>query len=290
METQVSGPMSPKTNLVVVSDMHVGCRLGLCGPAGAQLDDGGEYKPSSFQRKLWRFWERFWREFVPEVTQGEPFDVVVNGDALDGVHHGSVTQWSHNMQDQIVEAENILLPVLRAGDGRYFHVRGTEAHVGKSAQYEEILAAGLGAERDEEGRAARYELWYQMASGALIHLLHHVGTTSSMAYEATALSKEMAELNNECARWGLKTPDVLVRSHRHRHIEVRLPASRTTQIAVVTPGWQGKTPFAWKIAGARISVPQFGGVVIRQAMRDSQPGDLYTRAFVMTPSRSKVVR
>jgi hypothetical protein len=26
----------------------------------------------------------------------------------------------------------------------------------------------------------------------------------------------------------------------------------------------GKTPFAWKVPGARISEPQFGGIVIRQ--------------------------
>jgi len=34
--------------------------------------------------------------------------------------------------------------------------------------------------------------------------------------------------------------------------------------AIVTPGWQGKTPFAWKIPGGRIATPQFGGICIRQ--------------------------
>jgi hypothetical protein len=32
----------------------------------------------------------------------------------------------------------------------------------------------------------------------------------------------------------------------------------------VTPAWQGKTPYVWKIPGARISEPQLGGIVIRQ--------------------------
>jgi hypothetical protein len=35
-------------------------------------------------------------------------------------------------------------------------------------------------------------------------------------------------------------------------------------MAVVTPAWQMKTPFTWKIPGARQSQPQFGGIVIRQ--------------------------
>lgn len=33
--------------------------------------------------------------------------------------------------------------------------------------------------------------------------------------------------------------------------------------AVTTPAWQGKTPFVWKIAGGRLTTPQFGGLVIR---------------------------
>ena len=99
----------------------------------------------------------------------------------------------------------------------------------------------------------------------------------------------MTELNNECSRWGVEPPDVIVRSHRHRHIEVRMPATRDTQIAVVTPGWQDKTSFAWKVAGARISMPQFGGVVIRRARSGRFPGDLYTRACVWTPAAHRYV-
>ena len=28
-------------NIIVVSDMHAGCRMGLCPPHGAKLDGGG---------------------------------------------------------------------------------------------------------------------------------------------------------------------------------------------------------------------------------------------------------
>lgn len=285
--------MHTQNNLVVVSDLHVGCRRGLIHPNGVKLDDGGWYKPDKLQRKIWSLWETFWLEFVPTVTQGDKFDVLVNGDVVDGVHHGATTQVSHNPIDQHRMAMDIILWLEENCSDRWsnlYWTRGTEAHVGKSAHLEEALAKEAGAVQDDEGKHARYELWYRMAGGGLIQAMHHVGTTSSMAYEATALGKELAEINNECARWGLEVPDVVVRSHRHRHIEVRLPAKNTTQIAVVTPGWQAKTPFAWKIAGARISVPQFGGIVIRRAMHDGLPGDLYTRAAVWTPARSKPVQ
>ena len=93
-------------NLVVVSDTHSGCRLALCPPEGIALDDGGRYIPSEFQQKMWVMWQEFWQEWVPRVTYGEPFDLVHNGDAIDGVHHNSTTQVSHNFEDQLRIADN----------------------------------------------------------------------------------------------------------------------------------------------------------------------------------------
>ena len=275
-------------NIVVVSDTHCGCRLGLCPPDGVNLDDGGTYMPSRFQRKTWEMWEEFWGEFVPEATRGEPFGVVFNGDAIDGVHHNSTTQISHNLEDQSEIAYSILKPVVEACEGRYWHIRGTEAHVGKSAVEEERLARKLGAIRNDENQAARYELWKVMGNKNLVHFLHHVGTTSSQAYEATAVHKEMVESFIEAARWGRKPPDVIVRSHRHRHLETVMATQprdgkETGRAwAVVTPAWQGKTPFVWKIAGARLTTPQFGGIVLRHAH-----GEMFVRSKVWTVGRSR---
>lgn len=276
-------------NLVVVSDLHCGCRMGLCPPNGACLDDGGEYKPSKFQKKVWSWWDEFWGEFVPDATRGEPYAVVTNGDVIDGVHHRSTTQISHNLEDQSTLAEAVLRPVVERCEGRFYMVRGTEAHVGASAREEELLAKKLGAIPNSEGQHARWDLWKEIGDGKLIHLLHHIGTTGSQAYEATAVHKELIEELLESARWRDKTPDMIVRSHRHRCIETAIPVgSRDAKhsgraVAVVTPAWQGKTPFAWKIPGARLSPPQFGGIVIRYAH-----GRLFVDWRVWTIERSKV--
>lgn len=268
-------------NLVVVSDTHCGCQLGLCPPEGARLDNGGTYQPSTFQRKVWSWWHEFWTEFVPEATKGEPFAVVHNGDAIDGSHHNSTTQISHNLTDQSRIATTCLAPIVRRCEGRYYHIRGTEAHVGKSAQEEERLAAELGAIPNKEGQHARYELW-KMVGPRLVHLLHHVGTTGSQAYEATAVHKELTESILEAGRWDRKRPDLIVRSHRHRYIETTIPTASGACRAAVTPAWQGKTPFAWKIPGARLAEPQFGGLVIRYAH-----GELFVRPFVRSLEREE---
>src|SRR5579862_848807 len=85
-------------NVVVVSDLHAGCQMGLCPPTGCKLDGAGRYEPSEFQCKVWKWWIEFWESWVPQVTHGEKFAVVVNGDILDGVNHRSTSQFSHNLK------------------------------------------------------------------------------------------------------------------------------------------------------------------------------------------------
>ena len=258
---------APQTinNVVVVSDTHCGCGLGLM-PPGLRLDDGASVGQSPFQRQLWGMWEEFWNEWVPEATRGEPYVVVHNGDAIDGVHHNSTTQITHNLGTQRLMAESCLQPIVDQCEGRYFHIRGTEAHVGKSGTEEEALARNLKAIPSADGHHARYDLWLRIGpNNDLIHLLHHIGTTGSAAYEATAVHKELTESFNEAARWGNQPASIIVRSHRHRHIQTVMPWRNGEARAVVTPAWQGKTPFAWKIPGARLATPQFGGVLIRHA-------------------------
>ncbi len=270
---------------VVFSDTHIGSALGLCPSDGFGLDDGGAYRPSRLQRKLWAMWEEFWGTWVPKATVGQPFHVVMNGDAIDGVPHQSVAQITGNMEDQVRHAMGVLEPVAsyaRASGGEYYHVRGTEAHVGKSAQHEEALARQLGAVASEDDQHARYTLWLRIG-GSLCHFAHHIGTTGTSHYQSTAVMKELTEAFYHAGRWGDEPPQVVVRSHRHTSLQIRVPARDESALSIVTPAWQLKTPFAYKIPGARQSEPEIGGVLIRRAEHD---GELYSRARVWRIERS----
>lgn len=276
--------------LIVVSDTHCGCRMGLCPPTAQRVDGGGSYLPSKFQQGMWRWWLEFWDAWVPEVTRGEPYDVVHNGDAIDGSHHNSTTQISHNIEDQVRIAEAIMRPRVEACKklgGTYYHIRGTEAHVGQSGEYEERLARNLGAKPNEEGQYARFDLWKRVGVSTkrvhapLVHLLHHIGTTASAAHESSAVNAELTASYVEAARWNREPPDFIVRSHRHRSIAVDMNSAKGYAAAIVTPAWQGKTPFAWKIPGARLSEPQVGGIMIRQGDEEG-----YYRRFVKSFDRS----
>jgi hypothetical protein len=270
---------------VAISDTHCGCRLAIMGRDPVPLDEGGAYSPSKYQLRLADMWDEFWGEWVPKWTRGEPFCVVHNGDAIDGVHHGSTTQISHNLGDQRAIAFRLLKPIVELCEGRYYHIRGTEAHVGQSAVDEEGLAKDLGAVKNSDGQHARYDLWLSLGD-RLVHFLHHIGVSGSTHYESSAVMSELAAEFTEAARWGERAPDVVVRSHRHRSIKLEIPTHFGSAIGLVTPAWQLKTAFAWRVAGARISTPQIGGSIIKRGDRamwaDSKVWHV-TRSSIVTP-------
>jgi hypothetical protein len=269
-------------NLIVVSDLHCGCKMGLCPPV-VSLDDGGEYRASRLQLKVWSWWEEFWEQWVPEVTHGEKYSVVINGDAIDGVHHNSVTQISNNITDQLRIARSALEPIAKKCKGRFYVVRGTEAHVGQSGQDEEKLAEMLGAVQDKEGAFSRYEVWIRIGK-ALAHVMHHIGTTGRTHYETSAVMAELGEEYVQAGRWKMEPPDVVVRSHRHRCIEVKLPTYLGYGYSFTTAGWQLKTPFTYRIPGGRVTTPQIGGSLIRMGDKD-----LYTRHRIWNIERTQTV-
>lgn len=261
-------------NLVVVSDTHCGDRLGLYNPAEKlKLDDGGYYLVSEFQAQMWTLWREFWDEWVPTVTRGEPYDICHNGDVIEGTHHNATHQISHNINDQKRIAVAALLPEVarcKQSGGTYYHIRGTAAHVGQSSIFEDEVAEALGAKPNGQGQYARYDLWKRVGGkgGPLVHLLHHIGVTSSAAHESSAVNAELTAEYVEAARWNREPPDYVVRSHRHRSIAVDLNSAKGYATGIVTPAWQGKTPFSWKVAGARISEPQMGGIAIRRGSEE----------------------
>lgn len=267
---------------VVINDLHCGCQMGLCLPRN-KMDGGGVYTPNNVQKKIASYWREWWEKWVPRFCEGR-FGVVINGDVVDGVHHRSTHQWTHNMKDQGRCAYELLAPVCHQAEELYV-IRGTEAHDGISGEEAEALAEKLGAKKDEAGNHARFELWLKIGSG-LVHALHHIGTTGSSAYESTAVHKELTEAFQEAGRWGERPPDMIVRAHRHRYLKTEVSSEHGSATAVVVPGWQAKTPFAWRIPGARQAPPQFGGIVIREG--SDADGDLYVRRKVWTIGRGRV--
>ena len=273
-------------SLIGVSDLHVGCQMGLC-PEVAHLDGGGIYQPSvPFQAQLLAWWHEFWHDWVPMATEGDAYGVVVNGDIMDGRHHKSTTQWTQNLADQQRAAYELLAPVAELCEGRLWIIRGTEAHTGPNAENEEKLAERLAAIQDDAGNYSRPELWKYVGpeENILTHWSHHIGCTGAAAYETTAVHREFINACIAAGRWGLRAPDFVIRGHRHAFVKTEVATGNMRGVGLVLPGWQGKTPWVWRLEGGRMGQPQFGGAMIRY----SSQGEPYSRQQVWTLDRPEV--
>ena len=245
--------------IIVFSDTHIGSHSGLCPPEGIKLDNGGMQGQSILQEYTWQCWSHFWDEWLPGVTKRIPaknITVVANGDVIDGNHHQAV-DLVPNVMTQERAAVDVLRPIARKY--RMFMVRGTEAHGGKADQNTESIARQLGCELDEMGNNSVWQLWLEV-DGVVFQFAHHIGTTSSAAYETSAPMRELVAGMVEAAQWDQRLPDVFVRSHRHRYIPVSIPRSEDRDIQlIITPAWQLRTPHVERID--RMRLPHIGGVV-----------------------------
>lgn len=274
-------------NVVVLSDTHFGSKLALCPPE-VKLDEGGYYKASALQNKIYKHYQYCLRNFIPSIVKGEKFVVVHNGDIIDGDHHNTSTIITKNLKDQ----ENIAVEVLSQftkikGFSGFYFVRGTSAHSGEVAEYEERIAQRLNAIPDSNGNYTRYELWLRFGRrGILIHFSHHISSTNSSAYESTAPYKEMIEAYVEAGRWRLQPPDVVVRSHRHRHFNITIDSHNQNAMMIVTPSWQLKTPYVYRSLLGRSSLAQIGMIIIREGTEVP----VYERKCIINIKRPKEER
>lgn len=245
--------------IIVVSDLHVGSFTGLCLPEGKQ-DGGGYYIPNKFQKSLWDYWRDFWDVFVPSQTKrARSVTVVVNGDIIDGNHHNTVALWTNDTDTQATNAVEILKPI--AKKYKTYVIRGTEAHSGPGSKADDRVAREIGAVPEETtGDHSVWQLWLDV-DGVTFNIAHHIGVTSSAAYETSAPMREMIAGLIESSQWNQKLPRMVVRSHRHRFVPVTIPSIYGRIQCVITPAWQLKTPFTERID--RMRMPHIGGVVFK---------------------------
>lgn len=251
--------MSGRDVWAIVSDLHCGSTLGLCPPEGIQLDDGGWYQPSTPQKELWGCWEEYWRAVKNALQPGDRLFVVVNGDAVDGDHHGTAQIVSRNMAaTQHAIALATLQPAIELNPKRFIVIRGTEAHVGGSGAHEEALARALPVQtigNDKTGAHSHWH-WQAVSEGVLMDFAHH-GSVGKLPHTRSNPAKALAvKIMVAAARHGTRMPDVVYRSHAHQ------AADTFTEFPVrviQTRAWQLSTAYVERIAAG--SLPEIGAVI-----------------------------
>lgn len=260
---------------LVISDIHAGSTGGLAPPK-LKLHGGGIYHQSLIQGWMWECWTDWQGAWFDKYIGADDFALIVNGDLIEGVHHGTKEVISPEIADHRAAAVECLGPISDKA-AKTFVVEGTECHTGIS---EHSIAAELGATPNPDtGLPAWDRLDITIAETRCI-FSHHIGTTSRPYLEASQLSIHMGVERQEAVINGEAPPKVIGRAHRHRYGEFR----DAHGLCFVTPPWQMLTRHARKVVAAARCRP---GVVLLD-WSDTEDGELpETHVMTYRPPQAK---
>ena len=248
--------------LAVVSDTHCGGTTALC-PDRITLDDGGEYVASKAQRWLWGRWQQFWGSVrdVRDAVKGTKLIVVCNGDLTDGDHHKTSQILSGNPTAQAAVVNAALAAPLALRPHRLLFIRGTEAHVGPSAAFEERIALGLHKDKRpvlleaETGNASHWHAKLDI-QGVRFDFAHHGRVGQRPWTKPNVVLNLAAEIFMDHARTGRPHPHIAVRSHMHQYVDTH--DAHPTRV-LQTPAWQLATAYIHRIAPGALA--DVGGII-----------------------------
>lgn len=271
--------------VAVTSDQHAGSTVALCPPT-VDLDDGGRYEASKAQQWVWQCWEDFWKTVEWERKKHDAsLYTVFNGDLTEGNHHGTTQILSGNPTAQAAVVNKCMGPVLDLRPDAMFFVRGTEAHVGKSAAYEERIALGLRKDGHpvvgdtSTGTASHWHLKMEVL-GVRFDFAHHGRFGQRPWTRGNVVLNQAAEIFYDHAAEGRPHPHLAIRSHQHRFFDTH--NAHPTRV-VQTPAWQLATAFIHRINPG--AVAHIGGIIVV-----IDEGHYEVRPVLFTPAPTEVWR
>jgi len=254
----------PTKLIVVVSDLHCGSTVGLMPPEFV-TEEGNALMQNPLQKWLWDCWLRA-QDFAHAVVNGDPYVLVLNGDAVEGIHHGTKQIISPKTKDHMACAEETIESLAEIAS-QVVLVKGTECHTGSD---ELTLGKILGGAKDPDTNKRKPQHAFDRLTldihGTRCAFSHHIGASLGSYLEATQMSVAINEEHMAAVTNGEPAPTVIVRSHRHRFCYF----GNDHSLCVVTPPWQALTRFGYKVVPAARCHP---GIVVLD-WRESDAGGL----------------
>lgn len=242
--------------LVIISDAHCNSTVGLSKPL-IQLDDGDQVSASTVRRWLFHTFEDI-LEQVEKRHNGEIIGVL-NGDIVETDAKDRTLQVITKNQEEAIEiATDVFEPFFEMCKGVYV-IRGTEAHVGKSAQAEEAFAANFDntIRNPETNRASWWHLPLEL-DGVRLDICHHPRAGSGRPMNSqSGVDRIASDTLFNYANDGDVPPHLVIRSHLHGYRDSH-DAFRTR--AIITPPMSLLTSYGYRI-GVNVSNP-VGAIII----------------------------
>lgn len=239
--------MKTKSKLILLlSDLHVGSTVGLWAKDFIS-NEGNPIGQNKFQEWLWECWVDA-MDWSKKIIGKDPFEVVLNGDLVDGIIlNRSLQVMSPDVGDQNEAVRQVLAPLSERCD-RLHIVKGTESHT----RNDEIrLGAHLGASKCPQTGQRAWDTLDLDCHGTLYNFAHHISATARSYLEASAHSIALGNISHSRARVGLPVPNVVCRAHRHRHGIW----DDGNQVSVITGAWQGLTRYGYRVVPDAVPQP-----------------------------------
>jgi hypothetical protein len=245
---------------MLISDLHVGSTVGLW-PKDFISNEGNPIGQNKFQEWLWECWEDM-LVWAQKTIGKDSFDVVVNGDLVDGNHHRTLQLTTPDVADQTDAVKQVLGFLAETCDKLHI-IKGTEVH---SRNDEIRIGRALGASKDSNTGQNAWDNLDLDVHGTLYNFAHHISATARSYLEASAHSIMLGNLSHSRARTGKPVPKIMCRAHRHRHGIW----DDGNQISVITGAWQGLTRFGHRVVPD--AVPQPSAVIFDH--RELEKGEM----------------
>ena len=215
--------------ILVSGDWHTGHMTGLTSPDWWQSLDNPIFKEAAqMQRQGWEYFTTT----VDHINREHKIDIlIINGDAIDGnqkITAGSEAITTDRMNQVQIAKECIEY----IGADRIYITPGSPYHVGKTEDWERVLAEQVGATFRDELRLK--------VNGKIIQARHKIGGTSIFHGKATQLIKQkLQDYLRNIYENSDEFADIIIRSHVHYFVEVK----DKNFIGVITPSMQLKSKF-----------------------------------------------
>jgi len=253
--------MKAKTKIVMMlSDLHIGSTVGLW-PEGFVSNEGYPIGQNKFQQWLWKCWQDM-NKWSTTVINGQPFELVINGDLVEGIHHRTLQVMSPDVGDQTTAVLDVLAP-LASKASKVHIIKGTECHTRND---EVRLGRALDASLDPSTGQHAWDTLDLEVNGTLFNFAHHITATARPYLEASAHSIALGALTQSRARTNKPIPMVMCRAHRHRHGIW----TDGNQMSAICGAWQGLTRHGYKVVPE--AVPQPSCIIFDT--RTTDKGDL----------------
>ncbi len=202
------------------------------------------YYPNGQQKSIFRHFEKS-LELEAERRRDKDLILILNGDLIDGNHHGTHQLTTRIISEQVKACAELIeyakekLKYKKGSDNIYV-ITGTETHVGDE---EQNIAERIGA---NEYGINRYDTdFLQLYMGDYLMWIYHHGTTSGEAPgRGNALRNRLRKIYYDCLEEGRRYPNLVVTSHTHDADHVTFESRFNKIDGIILPSLQGKTRYA----------------------------------------------